>query len=61
MKITSRSFFSNYPSARSKDSGTTELRFKTAYLSYCPFIKATLISRDAVSRTVSHTPIAMGV
>ena len=61
MKIPSRSFFSNSSLARSRASGTNELRFKTAYLPYCPFIKATLISRNAVSRTVSHTPIAMGV
>ena len=36
-------------------------KFKTAYLPNCSSIKATLISRNAVIRTVSHTPIAMNV
>ena len=61
MKIPSRSFFSNSALARSKDSEITKRSFKTANLPNCSLIKATLISGDAGSRTVSHTPIAMGV
>jgi hypothetical protein len=34
---------------------------KKAYLARCFFIKAALISRNAVSTTISHTPIAMDV
>jgi hypothetical protein len=60
VKIPSRRFFSNSALARTKASGVAKRSFKTANLSNCSLIKATLISRNAVSRTVAHTPIAMG-
>jgi hypothetical protein len=43
------------------NSGITEPRFKNAYLSYCCFSKETLVSGNALNRTISHAPIAMGV
>jgi hypothetical protein len=61
VKIPSRSFFSNSALARSKVSGITELRFETAYLPYCPFVKATLIGCNAIGRAETHPPIAMDV
>ena len=61
MKIPSRRFFSNSALARTKASGITGLRFKTAYLPYCSFVKATLIGCNAIGRAKTHPPIAMDV
>jgi hypothetical protein len=61
VEIPLRSCFADSALPRNKGSGITEPGLKTAYLPRCSVIKATLISRNAVSRTVSHTPIAMDV
>ena len=61
LNVTSRSFFSNSALARTKASGISELRIETAYLPYCPFVKATLIGCNAIGRAETHPPIAMDV
>ena len=61
MKILSRRFFLNSSLARSKVAEITELEFETAYLPYCPFVKAMLIGCNAIGRAETHPPIAMDV
>jgi hypothetical protein len=61
VKILSRRFFLNSSLARSKVPGITELGFETAYLPYCPFVKAMLIGCNAIGRAETHPPIAMDV
>jgi hypothetical protein len=59
--MSSRSFFSDPTLASGKNSGITKLRFEKVYLPHCTVFKTTLISRNAVNRTVTHPPIPMGI
>jgi hypothetical protein len=54
-----RRFFLVVSMAQGQAPGIINRRFETANLPNCSLIKATLISRNALSRAVPHSPIAM--